>query len=159
MTPFEALYGRKCHTPISWDRLEDRIIIGPDLLKEMDEQMVLIKSRLKEAADRQKSYADRNRTFRQFAAGDKVFLRVKPHKSSISFGKSSKLAPRYVGPFDVLEVINPVAYRLALPPALAQIHNVFHVSLLKPYNADASHILDWQSLQVQDLGVVLVEPI
>lgn len=146
MVPFEALYGRKCRTPICWDRLEDRIIIGPDLLKKMDEQMMLIKSRLKEASDRQKSYADRNRTFRQFVVGDKVFLRVKPHKSSISFGKSSKLALRYVGPFDVLEVTIPIAYKLALPLALAQIHNVFHVSLLKPYHADASHILDWRSL-------------
>ena len=77
-----------------------------------------------------------------------------PHKSSISFGKSSKLVPRDVGPFDLLEVINPMAYRLALPLALARIHNVFHVSLLKPYHPDASHILDWRALQVRDLGVV-----
>ena len=85
-------------------------MIGPEMLKEMEEQMVMIRARLKEAVDRKKSYADRKRTFRQFQVGDKVFLRVRPHKSSISFGKSSKLAPRYVGPFDVLEVISPVAY-------------------------------------------------
>ncbi|XP_059067690.1 uncharacterized protein LOC131049056 [Cryptomeria japonica] len=121
--------------------------------------MILIRQRFKEASDRQKSYADRNGTFRQFLVGDKVFLRVKPHKSSISFRKSSKLALIFVGLFDVLEVINPVAYKLALPPSPSHIHDVFHVSFLKSYHPDASHILDWHALQVQDLGVVLVEPI
>ena len=66
MTPFEALYGHKCHIPISWDRMENRIMIGPEMLKEMEEQMVMICSRLKEVVDRQKSYADKKRTFRQF---------------------------------------------------------------------------------------------
>ena len=87
-----------------------------------------------------------------------MFLMVRPQKSSISLNKSSKLALRFVGPFEVLEVINPVAYRLALPPALARIHNVFHVSLLKAYHLDMSHMLDWHALQVQDPGVVAVQP-
>lgn len=110
MEPFEALYRWKCRTPISWDKLEDRIIVGPKMIKEMEEQMRVFKSRLKEATDRQKSYVEKNRTLRQFVAGDKVFLSDIPHKSSISFGKSSKLTLRYVSLFEVLEVINPVAY-------------------------------------------------
>ena len=146
MAPFEALYGCKCYTPISWDRIEDQIIVGLKMLREMEDQMVLICSRLKEAVDRQKSYVDKKCTFRQFQIGDKVFLRVRPQKSSISFGKSSKLAPRFVGPFEVLEVINPVAYCLALPLTLARIHNVFHVSLLKVYHPEMYHVLDWHAL-------------
>lgn len=114
---------------------------------------------MKEANDRQKSYADAKRIPRQFVVGDKVLLHVKPHKSSIKFGKTSKLAPRYVGPFEVLEVINPVAYRIALPPALARLHNVFHVSYLKKYFANFEHMIDWKSLQVQDPGVITLEPI
>lgn len=78
--------------------------------------MRLIKSRLKEVIDRKKSYVDKNRTFRKFLVGEKVFLRVKPHKSSITFGKSSKLAPRYMGPFDVLDVINPIVEKTCCTP-------------------------------------------
>ena len=69
-------------------------------------------------------------------------MRVRLQKSSISFGKSSKLTPRFVGPFEVLEIINPVAYQLSLSLVLAYIHNVFHVSLLKAYHLDISHVLD-----------------
>jgi len=146
MAPFEILYGRPCRTPLSWDRLEDRILVGPEIIQEMEEQVVLIKQRLKEARDRQKSYADAHRVDRCYKEGDKVFLRVKPKKSSIRFGKGSKLFPRFVGPFEILEKIGPVAYRLALPPVLHRMHNVFHVSVLRHYVPDASHILDWKQL-------------
>lgn len=104
--------------------------------------MKLIKEKLKQASDRQKILVDKNRTFRQFFAGDKVLFIVRPQKSSISFGKNSKLAPRFIGTFDVLEVINLVAYRLSLPPTLSRIPNVSHVSVLKPYHLDVVHILD-----------------
>ena len=77
--------------------------------------------------------------------GEKVFLRVRPHKSSIRFGKKTKLAPCYVGPFEILGRINPVAYRLALPPQLSRIHDVFHVSPLKKYVPDKKHILNWDA--------------
>ena len=77
-----------------------------------------------------------------------MLVRVKPQKSTIKFGKNVKLAPRYVGPFEVLEVVNPVAYRIALPPALARMHDVFHVSYLKKYITHYKHITDWKLLQV-----------
>ena len=98
MAPFEALYDRKCRTPMSWNRLEDRIIVGPEMLKEMEEQIIQICQRLKEANDRQKSYADAKRTPREFSIGEKVLLRVKPQKSSIKFGKNAKLAPNMWDP-------------------------------------------------------------
>ena len=77
--------------------MEDRIIVGPEMLQKMEEQVLKIRQRLKEANDRQKSYADAKRTPREFSVGDKVLLRVKPQKSTIKFGKNAKLAPRYVG--------------------------------------------------------------
>ena len=78
--------------------------------------------------------------------GDRLFLRVRPHKSPIRFGKGSKLAPRFVGPFEILERIGLVAYHLALPPSLSCIHDVFHISSLRKYIYDASHVIDWGSM-------------
>ncbi|KAH9304109.1 hypothetical protein KI387_008513, partial [Taxus chinensis] len=112
-----------------------------------------------EAQDRQKKYADQHRTDRSFEVGTKVFLRVRPHKSPIRYGKGSKLAPRFVGPFEILERLGPLAYRLALPPSLSRVHDVFHVSVLRRYVSDPSHVLDWTALQVQDQGQVMVEPV
>eukprot|EP00253_Pinus_taeda_P020615 PITA_20615 len=159
MAPFEFLYGRPCRTPLSWDRLEDRVLIGPEVVQEMEEQMTMIKKRLKEAQDRQKSYADAHRVDRSYEVGDRVFLRVRPQKSSIKFGKGEKLSPRFVGPFEILERKGPVAYRLALPPSLARMHDVFHVSVLRHYISDPSHIIDLGHLQVSDEGAVMAEPV
>ena len=131
MAPFEALYSRQCRTPMSWNRLEDRIIVEPKMLKEMEEQIIQIRQRLKKANDRQKRYADARRTPREFSLGEKVLLTVKPQKSTIKFGKNAKLASRYVGPFEILEVVNPVAYKTALPPTLVKMHDAFHVSYIK----------------------------
>ena len=96
MPPFEALYGRPCRTPLSWDRLEDRVIIGPELIHEMEAQVRQIRQRLKEAQDRQKSYADAHRTDRRYEVGDQVFIRIKPNKSTIRFGKGTKLSPKFI---------------------------------------------------------------
>jgi hypothetical protein len=129
MAPFEFLYGRPCRTPLSWDRLEDRVLVGPEAIQEMEEQMQTILQRIKEAQDRQKSYADAHRVDRSYEVGDRVFLRVKPHKSSTKFGKGAKLSPRFVGPFEIVERKRPMAYRLALPDSLRRMHDVFHVSV------------------------------
>jgi hypothetical protein len=81
LSPFEALYDRRCNTPVRWDNPVDRIVVGPELFKEMEDQMLKIKQNLKAAQDRQKSYADKNRFHREFKLGDHVFLKVKAKKS------------------------------------------------------------------------------
>ena len=105
-------------------------MVGPEFLKEMEEKMLKITHNLKASQDRQKSYADKNITHREFKVGDHVFLKVKANKSSLKLGSCAKLAARFCGPFEILERIGPVAYMLALP-AYMTVHNVFHVSLLK----------------------------
>ena len=125
MPPYEALYRRPCRTLLSWDRLEDRVIVGPELIQEMEEQVIQIRQRLKEAQDRQKSYVDAHRTDRSYKEGDQVFIRIRPNKSTIRFGKGTKLSPRFIGPFKIQEKIGHVAYRLILPPHLHKIDTVF----------------------------------
>jgi hypothetical protein len=158
MSPFEALYGRKCNTPVSWDNPADRVVVGPELLKEMEDQMIKIKQNLKAAQDRQKSYADSNRTHREFKVGDHVFLKVKTNRSSLKLGSYAKLAARFCGPFEILERIESVAYMLALPASMT-VHNVFHVSLLKKYVPNANHVINWTVIQMEPEGVLQVHPV
>jgi hypothetical protein len=108
----------------------------------MEDQMIRIKQNLKVSQDRQKSYADKNRTLKEFKVGDHVFLKEKTNRRSLKLGSCTKLAARYYGPFEILERIRPVSYMLALPASM-NIHNVFHVSLLKKYIPDANHVIDW----------------
>jgi hypothetical protein len=123
----------------------------------MEQQVTQIKQNLKVAQNRQKSYVDQKRTPREFKMGDHVYLIIKPRRSSLRMGACVKLAPRYCGPFEVLERVGPVAYRLALPPTV-KAHNVFHASLLKKYVNDANHIIDWFVIQVELEGEFLPEP-
>jgi hypothetical protein len=140
---------------VSWDNSTDRAIVGPELLKEMEDQMIKIKKNLKASQDRQKIYADKNRTHRDFKVGDHVFLKVKANRSSLKLGICAKLAARFCGPFEILERIGPVAYMLALPASMT-IHNVFHVSFLKKYIPDANHVIDWNVIQVEQEVVLQV---
>ena len=98
------------------------------------------------AQDMQKKYVDAHRLDHHFSIGDRVFLRVHLRKSPIHYGKGSKLEPRFVRPFEILDRISSVAYRLALPPSLSHIHDVFHVSMLRQYILDVTHVLDWDAL-------------
>ncbi|GJS37314.1 putative reverse transcriptase domain-containing protein [Tanacetum coccineum] len=129
--PFEALYGRKCRSPVLWAEIGESNLIGSELVQETAGKVVLIKEKLKAARDRQKSYVDNRRKPLEFEVGDKVLLKVSPWKGVMRFGKKGKLAPRYVGPFEILERIGPVAYRLRLPKELSEVHDTFHVSNLK----------------------------
>ena len=115
MAPYEALYGKKCKSPLCWNEVGER---------------ELTKSEIKIAASRQTSYADPKHKDVEFQVGDCVFLKVSPTKGVMRFGKKEKLAPRYIGPFEILERVGMVAYRLALPLNLSQVHLVFHVSML-----------------------------
>ena len=103
--------------------------------------MPIIQQRLRIAFSRQKSYADPRRKDVSFSAGDMVFLKVSPMKGVMRFGKKGKLAPRYIGPFEIRSRVREVAYRLTLPHELSRIHSVFHVSILRKYIANPSHIL------------------
>ncbi|GJS92273.1 reverse transcriptase domain-containing protein [Tanacetum coccineum] len=136
--PFEALYRRKCRSPVLWAEIGESSLIGPELVQEMTDKVVLIKEKLKAAKDRLKSYADNRRKPLEFEVGDRVMLKVSPWKDVIHFWKKGKLTPRYVGPFKILKRIGPVAYRLRLPEELSGVHDTFHVSNLKKCLADAS---------------------
>ena len=150
MAPYEALYGRKCRTPVCWDEVGERQLVGPEIVQMTTEKIQLIRDRLKEAQDRQKSYADLKREPIEYNVGDNVFLKISPWKGVLRFGKRGKLSPRYIGPYEVIERVGPVAYRLALPIELSQIHDVFHVSMLRRYRSDPSHILQTQPLELKD---------
>ena len=94
---------------------------------------------------------------REFSVGDHVYLKVRERKSSFKLGSCAKLSPRYCGPFEVLERIGPVAYKLALPTS-TRAHNVFHVSLLKKYVHDPNHVINWDVIQVKLEGEFQIDP-
>ena len=125
-------------------------MIGLDIVKDTEAKFQIIWQRLKPSNDRQKSYADLKRKDIEYEVGDKVFLKVSPWRKVLRFGKKGKLSPRFISPYKVLEGIRPVAYRLALPLELAKLHNVFHVSMLRKYRSNESHILPVQEIQVQE---------
>ncbi|GJR03491.1 putative reverse transcriptase domain-containing protein [Tanacetum coccineum] len=134
--PFEALYGRKCRSPVCWAEVGDARLTGPELVHETTEKIVQIKQRMQAARDRQKSYADVRRKPLEFQVGDRVMLKVSPWKGVVRFGKRGKLNPRYIGPFKVLAKVGTVAYRLELPQQLSRVHSTFHVSNLKKCLSD-----------------------
>ncbi|GKE40726.1 hypothetical protein Tco_1464131 [Tanacetum coccineum] len=129
--PFEALYGRK----------------------------LLIKEKLKAARDYQKSYADNRRKLLEFEVGDHMLLKVSPWEGVIRFGKRGKLALRYVGPFEILERISPVAYRLRLHEEFNSVHDTFHVSNLKKCLADANLHLPLDEIKIDKTLRFVKEPV
>ncbi|GKD48229.1 putative reverse transcriptase domain-containing protein [Tanacetum coccineum] len=118
--PFEALYGRKCRSPVCWAEVREAQLTGPEIIHETKEKIFKIRDRMQAARDRQKSYADKRRRPLEFEVGDKVMLKVAPWKGVIRFGTHGKLNPHYIGPFQILERIGPVAYRLELPQELSR---------------------------------------
>ncbi|KAJ0557459.1 putative nucleotidyltransferase, Ribonuclease H [Helianthus annuus] len=157
--PFEALYGRKCRTPVCWAEIGESQLSGPEIVQETTDKITQIKGRLKTARDRQKSYADNRRKPLEFQIGDKVLLKVSPWKGVVRFGKKGKLSPRYVGPFPVIQRIGPVAYRLQLPEELAGVHDVFHVSNLKKCLSDESLVIPLQDIEVNEKLKFIEKPL
>ena len=157
--PFEALYGRKCRSPICWDEVGEAQLIGPDLVRETTEKIAQIKDRLKVARDRQKSYADVRRKPLEFQVGDRVMLKVSPWKGVIRFGKKGKLNPRYIGPFKIVKRIGPVAYKLELPPELSRVHPTFHVSNLKKCLTDETAVIPLEEIEIDEQLHFVEEPV
>ncbi|GJV28815.1 putative reverse transcriptase domain-containing protein [Tanacetum coccineum] len=157
--PFEALYGRKCRSPVLWAEVRENRLIGPEMVQETTDKVVLIKERLKAARDRQKSYANNRQNPLEFKVGYRVLLKVSPWKGAVRFGKKGKLAPRYVGPFDILERIGLVAYRLRLTQELSSIHDTFHVSNLKKCLADANLHVPFEEIRVDNTLCFVEEPV
>ncbi|GJR02714.1 putative reverse transcriptase domain-containing protein [Tanacetum coccineum] len=157
--PFEALYGRKCRSPVCWAEVGQVQLTGPELVQETTERIIQIKQRIQTARDRQKSYADLKRKPMEFQVGDKVMLKVSPWKGVVRFGKRGKLNPRYVGPFKVLKKVGVVAYKLELPQELSRVHNTFHVSNLKKCYSDDPLVVPLEGLQVDDKLHFAEEPV
>nr|GEZ92607.1 putative reverse transcriptase domain-containing protein [Tanacetum cinerariifolium] len=157
--PFDALYGRKCRSPICWTEVGEVQILGPELIQETTEQIIQIKQRIQGACDRQKSYSDLKRKPMEFQVEDKVMLKISPWKGVVRFGKRMKLNPRYVGPFKVLERFGDVAYKLDLPEELSRVHNTFHVSNMKKCYADEPLAVPFDGLHVDDKLHFVEEPV
>ncbi|GJU46171.1 putative reverse transcriptase domain-containing protein [Tanacetum coccineum] len=157
--PFEALYGRKCRSPVLWAKIGDSRLIGPELVQEMTDKVVVIQDRFKAARDRQKSYADNRKKHLEFQVGDHVMLKVSTWKGVVRFGKKGKLSPRFVGPFEILERIGSMAYRLRLPEKLSSVHDTFHVSNLKKCLADANLHVPLNEIKVNKTLRFVEEPL
>nr|GEW68327.1 putative reverse transcriptase domain-containing protein [Tanacetum cinerariifolium] len=157
--PFEALYGRKCRSPICWAEVGDAQLTGPELIHETTEKIVQIKQRIQAARDHQKSYADIRRKPLEFQVGDRVMLKVSPWKGVVRFGKRGKLNPRYIGPFKVLAKVGRVAYRLELPEQLSRVHSTFHVSNLKKCLSDEPLAILLDEVHIDEKLRFVEEPI
>ena len=136
MAPYEALYGRPCRSPICWSEVGESSITGPDLIRDTSEKVSLILQRLITAQSRQKNYANVRRRPLEFEVEDHVFLKVMPKRGVVRFSKCGKLSPRFIEPFEILERVGTVAYRLALSPSMSGVHEVFHISMLRRYTPD-----------------------
>ncbi|GJR43856.1 putative reverse transcriptase domain-containing protein [Tanacetum coccineum] len=157
--PFEALYGRKCRSPICWAEVGDAQLTGPEIVRETTEKIIQIKHRLQASRDRQKSYADKRRKPLEFQVGDKVMLKVSPWKGVIRFGKRGKLNPRYIGPFKILAKVGTVAYRLELPEKLSRVHSTFHVSNLKKCLSDEPLAIPLDEIHIDEKLNFIEEPV
>ncbi|KAJ8755137.1 hypothetical protein K2173_018935 [Erythroxylum novogranatense] len=161
MAPYEALYGRSCRSPLYWAEEGMRSIEGPELIQDtVDKYATLVGHELeyrqqcrvrvtrkwgvtKAAQDRQKSYVDQHQREMEYSKG------------VLRFGSKGKLSPRYIGPYEILERIGPLAYRLALPSEMSQMHDVFHASMLRRYRSDPTHVIPAQEIEIaSDLSYV-----
>ncbi len=159
MAPFEALYGRKCRTPLLWDQTGERQVFGTDILKEAEEKVKVIQANLKVAQSRQKSYADTRRRELAFEEGDFVYLRVTPLHGVRRFHTKGKLAPCFVGPYKVLGRRGKVAYQLELLASLGGVHEVFHVSQLKKCLRVPIEQADPEQIEIQEDLTYVEKPI
>ncbi|XP_071923140.1 uncharacterized protein [Coffea arabica] len=153
MTPDEALYGRKYRSPIHWDEIGEKKILDPTTVPWVEktyEKVKLIRQRIRTAQNHQKSCADNRRKDLKFEIGDKVFLKITLLKASLMARKGKKLQSRFVRPYKVIQCVGNVAYKLEFPLNLSRIHDVFHVSILKKYHPDLSHVLRPEEIEIDE---------
>ncbi|GKD50128.1 putative reverse transcriptase domain-containing protein [Tanacetum coccineum] len=148
--PFEALYGQKCRSLVCWAEVGQVQLTGPEIVQETTEKVIQIKQRMQAARDQQKSYANLKHKPMEFQVMDRVMLKVSPWKGVVHFGKRGKLNPRYVRPFNVLEKVGSVAYKLELPQELSRVHNTFYVSNLKKCYFDKPLAVSLEGLHIDD---------
>ncbi|KAK2409545.1 hypothetical protein QL285_044961 [Trifolium repens] len=159
MAPFEALYGRRCRTPLCWHESGESVVLGPKIVQQTTEKIKMIQEKMRASQSRQKSYYDKKRKCVEFNEGDHVFLRVSPTTGVGRALRSRKLTPRFIGPYQILGRVGKVAYRIALPPSLSNLHNVFHVSQLRKYVSDPTHVIKTDDIQVRENLVVETLPL
>ncbi|XP_073152962.1 uncharacterized protein [Henckelia pumila] len=153
----------RCRNPLHWDEFGERAILGPKIVTQIVDVIAKIRDRMLTAQSRQKSYADQRHRDLEFEVGDHVFLKVSPWKGIMRFGKKGKLSPKYIGPFEILEKVGARAYRVALPPNLEGVHNVFHISMLRKNVANPSHVIrhepvDWTpDLSYEEMHVQILD--
>jgi hypothetical protein len=131
MAPFEMLYGQRCRTPLFWSEAGERKVFGLDIFQEAEKQVRMVRENLRVAQSRQKNYAGHMRRELSFEVGYFVYLKVSPMRGLHRFKVRGKHTPRFIGPFKILEKRGEVAYQLELSSQLSDMHDVFHVSLLK----------------------------
>jgi hypothetical protein len=131
VSPFEALYGRPCRTPLSWSESGERVIFDPDIVTEAEEKVKQIQANIIVTQSHQKSYAKKRRNPLEFEVGDHVYLRVSPMKDVCRFDIKGELSPRYISPYPIIDKYGLTSYQVELPVKLSRVHNVFHVSQLK----------------------------
>ncbi|KAI3758179.1 hypothetical protein L6452_05732 [Arctium lappa] len=158
MAPFEALYGRKCQTPVCSLEAGEKQFVIPEIVQETADKVKCIRERLKAAQDRQKSYADKKKRSMEFQVGDRVLLKVSPWKGIIRFGKRGKLSPRFLGPFKVLKRVGLQAYQLELPPELSIIHNKFHICYLRKCLVEEENVIPLSELTIDEGNRCMEEP-
>ncbi|XP_048319163.2 uncharacterized protein LOC125418767 [Ziziphus jujuba] len=125
-------------------------LLGPTVIQAIVDKVNIIRTRLKIAKDRQKSYEDVHRKDLEFKVDDRVFLKLSLWKGVIHFGKRGKLSPHYIGPYEIAERIGPVAYKIDLSEELSRVHDVFHISILCKYISDPSHMLETPDIELKD---------
>ncbi|GJV62257.1 putative reverse transcriptase domain-containing protein [Tanacetum coccineum] len=155
--PFEALYGRKCRSPMLWAEIEEGSLIGPELVQETTDKVVVYKNEANAAKNHSKSYADNRRRQLEFEVGDRVMLKVSPWKGVAHFGRKGTLASRYVGLFEILERIGPVAYRLRLVQDMSGCNDTSRLNLKKCL-ADASLHVPLDEIKVDKTLCFVAKP-
>jgi hypothetical protein len=149
MSPFEALYGRPCCTPLSWSESGERVIFGPDIVTKGEEKVKQIQANILATQSCQKSYTDKRRRPLEFEVGDHVYLRVSPMKGVRCFGIKGKLAPCYTGLYPIIDKYGSTSYQVELPVKLSGVHNVFHVSQFKRYLKHPTDVIIEDTIPLQ----------